>query len=148
MAALMNVLQDAALRRERVVRDRSNPLELYDDQDIFIKYRFNREGVMFIIDLLTNELEHPTKRSHALSAPLQVFIALRLYATGSVLDSPATLHGCCSIATASRVVRRVAEAICGKQDEVSSTPMSMTMREILYLLFFSSCHEHKWVILR
>ena len=94
MAALMNVLQGAALRRERVFRDRCNPLDLYDNHEMFKKYRFTREGIMYIIDMFSNELEHPTKQSRALSAPLQIFIALRFYATGSVLDSPATIYGC------------------------------------------------------
>lgn len=106
MAALWEMLGGAALRRERVFRGRSNPLDLYDDVDMFKKYRFNRAGVIFLMTELQNNLEHATKWSKALPASLQLFVALRFFATGSVLDSAATFHGC-SIATVSRVVRRV-----------------------------------------
>ena len=118
MAAFMNVLGEAAMRRERVFRDRSNPLDMYDDIEMFKKYRFRREGAMFIIDLIEESLQPATQRSQALPASLQVFIALHFYATGSVLDDPASLHGC-SIATCSRVIRKVTLAICAKKDQVS-----------------------------
>ena len=106
MAALWEMLGGVAIRRERVFRDRSNPLDLYDDVDMFKKYRFNRAGVIFLITKLQNNREYATKRNKALPASLQLFVALRFFATGSVLDSAATFHGC-SNATVSRVVRRV-----------------------------------------
>nr|XP_054774032.1 putative nuclease HARBI1 [Lytechinus pictus] len=114
--ALVNAMVGAALHRERVFRDRSNPFELYDDRDMFRKYRFTRDGVSFIIDYIGDELKHNTKRSNALTPALQIFVALRFYATGSVLDSSATIHGC-SRSTASRVIRRVTLALCSKRDE-------------------------------
>ena len=38
---------------------------------------------MMIIDLLDAELSHLTQQNHALPTSLQVFIALRCYASGS-----------------------------------------------------------------
>ncbi|XP_063955828.1 putative nuclease HARBI1 [Lytechinus pictus] len=119
--ALVNAMVGAALHRERVFRDRSNPFELYDDRDMFRKYRFTRDGVSFIIDYIGDELKHNTKRSNALTPALQIFVALRFYATGSVLDSSATIHGC-SRSTASRVIRRVTLALCSKRDEFIKFP--------------------------
>ena len=97
---------ERVLRRERVFRDRTKPLDIYDDTDMFKKYRFTRAGVQTLIDRLGGQLEHQTQRNHAVPPSLQVFIALRFYATGSVLDNSAAHHGV-SIPTASRIVRSV-----------------------------------------
>ena len=45
-----------------------------------------------MIELLTPKLSHKTKRSKALPAQLQIFIALNYFATGAVLDDTATSH--------------------------------------------------------
>ena len=66
---------------------------MYDNSEMFKKYRFTREGVQHIIQMLEGELEHAMRRSHALPAYLQVFVALRFFTTGSVPDSSATIHG-------------------------------------------------------
>lgn len=105
------------LRRERIFRDRSQPLELYDDVDMFKRYRFNRAGVIFLIDRLGRHLEHATRRNHAVPANLQVFIALRFYATGSVLDNSAAQHGV-SLPTTCRIVRSVTRVLCQQKNEV------------------------------
>lgn len=118
MAAHMGILVQRALRRERVVRDRAHPLELYNDKELFKKYRFNHEGVIAIIELIGGDIQRPTQRSFAIPSSLQVFIALRFYATGSVIDATATIHGI-SRATASRVIRRVTRVLCTKRNEVN-----------------------------
>ena len=123
IAALINMaylvlLVERAQRRERVFRDRTNPLEIYDDVDLFKKYRFNRAGVMTLIDRLGGQLEHQTRRNHAVPPSLQVFVALRFYATGSVLDNSAVHHGI-SIATCSRIVRSVTQVLCGMKNQVT-----------------------------
>ena len=87
---------------------------MYDNSEMFKKYRFTREGVQHIIQIMEGGLEHATKRSHTLPAHLQVYVVLGFFATGSVLDSSATIHGC-SIATMSRVVRRVTQLLCKKK---------------------------------
>ena len=76
---------------------------------------------MSLIDLLKDDLEHPTKRNMALSPALQVFVAVRFYATGSVLDATSTIHGV-SIPTASRTIRCVTQLLCQKRNEVSIMP--------------------------
>ena len=55
-----------ALRRERVFRDRKNPLDEYDDVEMYKKYRFTRFGSLHIIDRVEAHLHHPTQRNHAL----------------------------------------------------------------------------------
>lgn len=106
-------MQEAAgrgLRRERVFRDRSHPLDMYCDAELQKRYRFSRQGCIFIIDLLEEELRHPTTRSQALPASLQVFLALAFFASGALLTTIATMHGV-SIASSSRAIRQVTKAL-------------------------------------
>ena len=66
-----------ALRRERLFRDRSNPLEIFDDQDLIKRYRFPRVKLIEIIELCREGLERPTNRNNALPVHSQVLSALR-----------------------------------------------------------------------
>ncbi|XP_072039339.1 putative nuclease HARBI1 [Amphiura filiformis] len=116
------VINQRALRRERVFRDRSHPLDKWNDHDMYKKYRFTRLACINIIDLLSDELQHPTERNHALPPSLQVFIALRFYGKGSYLDeSGAEPHGV-SIPTAQRAVSRVTPLLCRLQNDYIKFP--------------------------
>ncbi|XP_062587984.1 putative nuclease HARBI1 [Saccostrea cucullata] len=86
MAAFMRVTDEQVrrnLRRQRVFRDRQNPLDAYDDIDIIHRYRLDRMTIISIIDIVQDRLERPTKRSASLPASLQVFATLRFLASGS-----------------------------------------------------------------
>jgi hypothetical protein len=72
-----------ALRRERVFRDRTKPLDIYDDFELIDKYRFSRQSIMLICDMLQDDLESSTFRNRALIPNMKVFVALRFYASGS-----------------------------------------------------------------
>ncbi|XP_055997802.1 putative nuclease HARBI1 [Ostrea edulis] len=54
----------------------------FNDSEYKERYRFSKESVNFITDLLEPELCRPTLRSYSLSALSQVAMALRYYATG------------------------------------------------------------------
>ena len=71
------------LRPERVYRDHSNPFEYYSDDEFRKRFRFTKEGTMFILNLISEELEHGTNRGHGLPPMLQLLVTLRYYATGS-----------------------------------------------------------------
>ena len=54
-----------ALRRERVFRDRTKPLDIYDDFELIDKYGFDRQSIMMICDMLHDDLESSTFRNRA-----------------------------------------------------------------------------------
>ena len=54
-----------ALRRERVFRDHTKPLDIYDDFELIDKYRFDRQSIMMICDMLQDDLESSTFRNRA-----------------------------------------------------------------------------------
>ena len=87
MAALQLILGARlaeGIRRNRIFRDRNYPLEIYNDEEMYERYRFTRRGVMRLIDLLAADLDRPTRRSQAIDGRLQICIALRFYATGKL----------------------------------------------------------------
>ena len=97
------------LRRPRVFRDRFE-LENYDDKDLFDKFRFCRQTILFLIDLLRPYIEFPTARSRCISPTLQVLAALRYFATGGLMILIGDSLGL-SQPTVSRCVKRVARAL-------------------------------------
>ena len=69
----------SALRRERLFRDRSNPLENFSDQELISRYRFPRHKLLEIINICKDELTRTTHRNHALPVHTQVLCALRYF---------------------------------------------------------------------
>jgi hypothetical protein len=71
------------LRRPRLFRDRMNPLEVYDEDEVFSRYRFRPQTIYYILSVLPN-LNHPTKRNNPLPPLLQLLVCLRFLATGAI----------------------------------------------------------------
>ena len=89
-------------RRPHRVRDRVDPLQIYDDVDLVAKYRFRRADITLIINQIEGDLQHGSNRNGALSPTMQLLVALRFYASGSfqsvigdgVHVSPSTVCRC------------------------------------------------------
>ncbi|XP_062596160.1 putative nuclease HARBI1 [Saccostrea cucullata] len=102
--------QRRCLPRPRLFRDRLNPLELRTDDELFERYRFRRPTIQFLFDTIGDRIEHPTKRSLALPAMVQLLVFLRFVATGAFQQLVGdAIH--ISKATAGRCIRRVAFAL-------------------------------------
>jgi hypothetical protein len=65
---------DRALRRERVFRDRNNPLETMHDVDLIARYRFPRRDILEMTNAVQDQLERPTSRSSAIPPITQVSV--------------------------------------------------------------------------
>lgn len=90
--------------------DRFNPLEAYDEDKFFKRYRFSKASFTYICDYFRDDLSRVTFRSSALTVEIMMCIALRFYATGSFLEVIGdTLN--VGKATVSRVVTEVTNAI-------------------------------------
>ncbi|XP_041671996.1 putative nuclease HARBI1 [Cheilinus undulatus] len=75
-----------AFGRERVFRDRSDPLVFGDDY-LIERYRFCSDGLKYLCRLLGPEIQHQTVFSHALTVPWMVSVTVRFLASGSFLYS-------------------------------------------------------------
>ena len=108
-------------RRPRLYRDRFHPLHEYDDVDLFQRFRFRRQDINHIVDMLREDLQYAYMRKGALSPELQVLIALRFYATGCLqIVAGDTVN--VDKSTVSRTIHRVTEAICDKAREYIKLP--------------------------
>lgn len=76
------LMHDRALRRERRIRDRLDPLAL-SDMELIKKYKFPRYELIQLIEELEPILQRRTRRSHAIPTHTQVLLTLRIYASGS-----------------------------------------------------------------
>ncbi len=89
----MNIaLYGNAIRRERIFRDRSHPLE-WSDAKLKNLFRFERRNLMKLIDTLTPSLECPTHRNHSIPATISVCTGLHYLATGSFQTTVAEVMG-------------------------------------------------------
>ena len=102
-----------ALAGARRPRNFRFPREMADmiDEELKTRYRFSKKSIEFIADLISEDIERDRKRNKALSLFTQVLIFLRYVASGSFQQ---VLGGTIGVDkfTVSRVVHRVAEALC------------------------------------
>lgn len=59
-------LMERGFRRERVFRDRSNPLEIYNSDEVISRFRLSKEAILRLTDELSEELGPTTSRSHSI----------------------------------------------------------------------------------
>ncbi|XP_052075959.1 putative nuclease HARBI1 [Mytilus californianus] len=85
MAAFMQVPVPPQ-RKERHFRLKDDLSLNLSNEELRERYRFGREGIMFISNLVSNDESRKTKRNHALTVPQQVMVTMRFLATGSFLQ--------------------------------------------------------------
>lgn len=73
-------------RKPRVFRSNEELSLNFTDEELRARYRFGREGILFITDLVRERLSRATNRNHALSVRQQVMVTLRFLASGSFLQ--------------------------------------------------------------
>ena len=113
MAAVIVARRRNYLTRERVFKDRLNPIDCLSDDELISRYRLSRVCMLDLLETITDELQHPTSRGHAISPIVQLTTALRFYATGCFQREVADLHGI-SMSSVSRCIASVSRAIAMK----------------------------------
>lgn len=100
------------MRRERVFKDRLDPLDI-SDAHLLRYYRFPRREIINLIEELRPALERNTRRSHALPVSTQVLVALKFYASGSFQSIVADAAGI-NQSSVSRIINLVTEILSEK----------------------------------
>ena len=75
MALIQAIIGENKIRKNRIFRDRLNPLDAYDDYEFLLRYRMTRQCLMDIIDIERADVMYETKSSRGTD--------VRYYATGS-----------------------------------------------------------------
>uniref|UniRef100_H2SUZ6 DDE Tnp4 domain-containing protein n=1 Tax=Takifugu rubripes TaxID=31033 RepID=H2SUZ6_TAKRU len=80
MTALVHVMQQRQRQyKPRQYTERPNLLLQYSDEELYSRYHFRTQDVIYLCDVLRPR-QRPTVRSHALTVEEQVLIALRFFA--------------------------------------------------------------------
>lgn len=133
MAVNLLVLQ-RALRKERVFRDRSNPLDILSDDELFRNYRFSRSGIFHLIESFEHDIRRLTRRNKALSPTLQILITLRFYATGAAYHVFAEMYGI-ERTTVGTIITQVTEAIAKKAADYITFPTGVRLQRLKHRFF-------------
>jgi hypothetical protein len=131
MALMLIIAQQRGrrlIRRERIFRDRTNPLDAYDDDEIRKKYRLTRQMILALHDEISVDIEPQTQRNHAVPAILQLFCALRYYASGSFQEVLGDAHGLHK-STISRIIHRVSTALCRRRHQYIQFPRQQAQQQ-------------------
>ena len=107
-------------RRFRRIDLQTNGL---DDDELRRRYRFSAQSLDRLVDLLDPILRRQTRRNRSLSTRQQILITLRFLATGNFLQVIGDTFGV-DIATVSRVITAVVDAIFGLKDRFIKFPTS------------------------
>ncbi|XP_064642946.1 putative nuclease HARBI1 [Lineus longissimus] len=126
----------------RHFRERINHLEFFNDKKLFKRYRFCRETIVLIVDMLREDIESATNRSHAISPEVQVLIALRYFASGAFFEVIGDTFGV-DKASVSRVVHRVAGLLDAARDDFIVWPQSVEERRRIQAGFYAIAHFPK-----
>ena len=111
----------------RNIKDRSTPLEDYEDHEIYDRYRFRPQKIYLLCQILEPTLKHATKRSKSLTVLQQVLIALNFLATGSFYVTLGDIAG----VSKQTVMRAISDFCVGIIGSLSHTIRFPTDREIL-----------------
>ena len=104
-------------------------LEDYSGEELRCRYRFGRDSLEFLTEILQNDLQRDTKRNQALSPTLQILVALRFFACGSFFQVIGDTVGLPK-SSVSRVVSDVSLALAKKQREFISWPSPLEIQEV------------------
>jgi len=116
--AYLYVLQ----RRQRTFNDFVTVDSLTDDE-LYQSTRFPRRAIHDLIDILRDDLERQTDRSHAVPVETQVLSALHFYSSGSFQWMIGRSTGL-SQASVSRVINGVTDSLCKLADTTVTFPLS------------------------
>ena len=78
------ILVRLAFHRGRVLRDRQDAL-FHNDEFLYERYRFSRQGIIYLQDLLEPFIANTTPRSRALTVSQTLCITFRFFASGTFL---------------------------------------------------------------
>ena len=96
----------------RRFRDRTNPLEDMLPNDVYKRYRFQPETIMFLVSEVYENLAPTTRRSNPLPVTLLVLVTLRFFATNSMQRAVGDIYDICP-ASVSRAVAKVCRLFAG-----------------------------------
>ena len=134
-----------AIRRERVFRDRTNPLDSLDEQQLYSRYRFRRNELLEMVQEIKPRIEHRTRRNMAISAENQFLIALRFYATGAFQELVGDHQGIHK-STVSRIICRVSAELAKNLPKYVKFPVDAEEPKQTKERFYALLRFAEWLV--
>lgn len=136
---IMHEMHKKAQKRERVFRDRSNPLDFYTDDEIRSRFRFTRTGIFQLLDYLGDDLK-PALRYYSYHPTAQLLAALRFYATGTFqLAVGDTFIEKVSQSMMSRFIHSITDSLVKRVPDIIRFPNTEPERAQISAGFFAKC---------
>ena len=104
-----------SLRRERVFRDRLNPFDIYDDNEFYQRFRFDKASVQFVINYFGENLESTTNY-HPIDASTKILVTLRYMASNALQQVVGDIFGLSQPAV-NRIIWKVITRIAQKVND-------------------------------
>ena len=101
---------ERVIRRTPIIRDKSNPFEMYDDEGFLYRYRFTKQGAMDILQSLEGRLANVQVKVSSVPPLLQLLLTLQFFGSGTFLRNEGDIFGL-HISTVSRIIRDCSRAI-------------------------------------
>lgn len=117
------------LYHERAFRDRSNPLDLYNDEELIERSRFCRRDLFELVEELSPDLQFVSDHSAALSPALQLLIALCFYANSAFQNTLGDMVGVPK-STTCRAIHRVSLALSRRLLQYAHLPTEVELAVI------------------
>ena len=87
LAFLLELEFSHSLSRQRVFRDRLNPIDIYSDTEFIARYKITKCILVHLQEKVVTFLHRSTTRSHPIPATTQLAVALQFLATGWLLSN-------------------------------------------------------------
>ncbi|XP_047543246.1 putative nuclease HARBI1 [Vanessa atalanta] len=124
-------------RKRKVYNTRANPMEELSEEDFKKRYRFSKENMEKIINILRNDLSMDN-RGGSISVELQVMAVIRYWGRHEIQEDCAELHGM-SQQTLSKMCKRVAIALASKSSIYIKMPLNLREETETITKFQSIC---------
>ncbi|CAF0970844.1 unnamed protein product [Didymodactylos carnosus] len=119
--AIATILAARVFKRERVFRDRQNPLETMTDDMVLARYRFPKTAIINLLTLIEPQIARATERTHSTPLIIQLLTGLRFYATGSFFYVDGDIHGI-SKASVSRIMKAISAILANMATQTITFP--------------------------
>ena len=126
---LLEVDSANSLARQRVFRDRLNPLDTYNDAEFISRYRITKGIFIQLHEKIVESLLRSTIMWHSIPTITQLAVSLQFLATGSFQTVIASSHGI-SQPSVSRCIAAVSDSLCLHAKEFITFPNQQEQLEI------------------
>ena len=117
---------DENIEIHHALRDRSNPLEDFTEQEFQTRFRFSKKNTISLLQLIEADLSFSSKRNNFVPPILQLATALRFYATGNFQKTDGDLIGIDQSSTC----RIVSQSIAKRKQVFINFPTGLSLSEV------------------